>query len=209
MKKPIRVLKKIFIVLSWVFTVAILLIASFVFWGNKNGWQFAAILSGSMEPKIHVGGLVVIKPVDVKTLKVGDIISFMSPSVSADTPICHRIIAIRYIGKQEYFQTKGDANEDADWNMVAVNDIKGKAVFYTPFAGQLVKIHKLGTKGIPVLGMELPLAIILVTTVGSLIIGLILKDLIESILWPGKQWQKEAAKKRKQIYTKRRKFFNL
>ena len=36
--------------------VVLFLIVAFVFWGSRNGWGFAAILSGSMEPVFNVGG---------------------------------------------------------------------------------------------------------------------------------------------------------
>jgi len=59
------------------------------------------------------------------------------------------------------------------------------------------------------LGMSLPLAVVVVAAMGLLFIGLILQDTVESILWPGRQWQREANKKRKERLAKRRKAFNL
>jgi signal peptidase len=179
----------------------------FVMIASRNGWQFAAVLSGSMEPVYNVGGLVVIKPVDNATLKTGDVISFNLPGI--DTPICHRIIDIRYLGKQELFQTKGDANEEPDWDMVPISDVKGKVVFFTPYVGRLVEIKKIGATEISLLGQSLPLAVLVITVMGLLFIGLTLKEMVEDIFWPGKRWQRETHKKRQQLVAKRRKAFYL
>jgi signal peptidase len=71
---------------------AVVVTACFVTITVQYGWEFDAVLSGSMEPRISVGGLVVIKPVDAMSLRVGDVISFQIPDLK--TPICHRIIKV-------------------------------------------------------------------------------------------------------------------
>ena len=187
----------------------IIIVVLFVMVASHNGWQFAAVLSGSMRPDFQVGGLVVIKPVDVNTLQVGDVISFKAPTISTNTPICHRIIAIQYQNGQEYFQTKGDANNTPDQNLTPVTNVNGKEIFYISYVGHLVDVKKIGSNRIDLFGNWIPLAAAVVTGMAILFIGLILKDTIESIFWPGKQWQKQANKKRKERLAARRKTFNL
>ena len=91
---------------------------------------YEPVYTGSMEPAIPVGSVVVIKPVDPETLKVGDIICFQ---FSEPTSITHRIINIT----NEGFITKGDANEDPDQWIVKKENVIGKAVFTIPFIGYI------------------------------------------------------------------------
>lgn len=98
-------------------------------WGDT---RYEPVYSGSMEPAIPVGGVVVIKAVDTKTLKVGDIICFKL-SESTTTSITHRIINIT----DEGFITKGDANEDPDQWIVKKENVIGKAIFIIPYIGYL------------------------------------------------------------------------
>jgi signal peptidase len=198
--------KKTIAWLGWLVLSLIIVTMLFVLMSSRSGWQFAAVLSG-MEPGFKIGGLVVIKPVDVKTLEVGNVISFAIPDM--DTPVCHRIIDIQYQNGQQFFQTKGDANKSPDRDLVPATNVKGKEIFYTPYVGRLADVKSVGTTNISVLGMSMPLAVLIVTGIGLLFTVLTLKDTIESILWPGKQWQREAIKKRNEKYARRRKTFYL
>jgi signal peptidase len=91
---------------------------------------YEPVYTGSMEPAIPVGSVVVIKPVEPETLKIGDIICFQ---LSQPTSITHRIINITSQG----FITKGDANEDPDQWTVRKENVIGKAIFTIPFIGYL------------------------------------------------------------------------
>jgi signal peptidase len=91
---------------------------------------YEPVYTGSMEPTIPVGGIVVIKPIDPETLKIGDIICFQ---LSEPTSITHRIKNITDQG----FITQGDANEDPDQWIVKKENVIGKAIFTIPFIGYL------------------------------------------------------------------------
>jgi signal peptidase len=96
-------------------------------WGDT---RYEPVYTGSMEPAIPVGGVVVIKTVDPESLREGDIICF---KISGPTTITHRIINIT----EEGFITKGDANEDPDQGIVKRENIVGKALFTIPYLGYL------------------------------------------------------------------------
>jgi len=98
-------------------------------WGDT---LYEPVYSGSMEPAIPVGGIVVIKPVDPETLKIGDVICFKLEGGSATT-VTHRIFNMT----EEGFITKGDANEDPDQWTVKKGNVIGKVVFTVPFIGYL------------------------------------------------------------------------
>jgi signal peptidase len=99
------------------------------FWGDT---RYEPVYTGSMEPAIPVGGIVVIKPVNPDTLKVGDIICFKIESESFTT-VTHRIFNIT----DEGFITKGDANEDPDQWIVKKENVIGKVIAVIPFLGYL------------------------------------------------------------------------
>ena len=95
-------------------------------------WHTAAVLSGSMEPELPVGGVVVIRPVDAAQIEIGDIIAFSVPDNEKLT--AHRVISIEY-APEKLFHTKGDANEEPDIYTVPAKDIVGKVCFCIPYLG--------------------------------------------------------------------------
>jgi signal peptidase len=98
-------------------------------WGDT---RYEPVYTGSMEPAIPVGSVVVIKPADPETLKVGDIICFKTEAEYPKT-VTHRIIGITSQG----FITKGDANEDPDQWIVKKEDVIGKVIAVIPLLGYL------------------------------------------------------------------------
>lgn len=87
------------------------------------------VLSGSMESKISVGDLVIVKEVNPKELKVGDIIAFRD---SENIVTTHRIVDIETKNNELCFTTKGDNNNANDDGLVYSNMVEGK--FQTKFA---------------------------------------------------------------------------
>lgn len=91
--------------------------------------------STSMVPTLNVGDIVFVRGVDPKTITVGTIIIFQSPSGSID--IIHRVIGIVKVGDTLYFQTKGDHNAGPDpWSPgVPEQNIKGVLAGKIPYVG--------------------------------------------------------------------------
>lgn len=86
------------------------------------------VQSGSMEPAIPTGSVVVIAP--SSAYAVGDVITFGKDS-ARDVPTTHRIAEVTDTG----FITKGDANEERDVNPVPAGDVIGKVYLHVPYAG--------------------------------------------------------------------------
>jgi signal peptidase len=103
------------------------------------GGHFSVIMSGSMEPAIPVGSIVIIKKVNPEDVKVGDIIAFKG----SESTILHRVIDKVVEGGSFYFRTKGDANEDPDPWIVKPEDICGALMLRIPYYGYF--IHFAGT----------------------------------------------------------------
>jgi signal peptidase I len=158
------------------------------------------VLSGSMEPRISVGGLVVIKPLDAMTLQTGDVVSYQHPDMK--TPICHRIIEIADKTDGRYFTTKGDANEEADPDPVPAAAVNGKEIFYLPHVGKLANLSNFGRERVGILGKSVPKALLVVVPLGLAFIGLLLKDMVEDTLHPMRKRRKENLKKRRRNYSR-------
>lgn len=93
-------------------------------------------ISGSMEPVINKNDIILIKKVNVETLKVGDIITFYpSNNIFAKTSFTHRINEIIKENNSLEFITKGDANDNVDITIVESTDILGKVILVIPKLG--------------------------------------------------------------------------
>ena len=102
------------------------------------------VLTGSMTPGIPVGSVVVDRPVDPGTLKVGDIATYQRAAGKAEY-ITHRIIKIDTTKSPTMFTFKGDANRGADALAVPATAIRGKVWFHVPYLGAIR--DSLHTKG--------------------------------------------------------------
>jgi signal peptidase len=108
--------------------------AGSVVFAKLLGFQPMGILSGSMEPAYHVGGLVFINTgAGAEEIKVGDAIAY---NLSEDTVVTHRVMGIDQ--GQRTFTTKGDANNSEDLSPVPFENLIGKAVFHVPRAGYIL-----------------------------------------------------------------------
>ena len=185
----------------------ILATVGFVMAASHSGWEFDAVLSGSMEPELGVGGLVVVKPVDGNDVKVGDIISFKIPSV--DTPICHRVVDRIETDDGFLLQTKGDANEEADATLLGLENVNGRALVYLPYVGYLGRLAEFGRNKVNVMGWGVPMAALVIAGMGLVFIGLTMKDFLEDIYRPYKRMRRERDKKRKERLLKRRRTLGM
>ena len=88
--------------------------------------------SGSMEPAVHVGSIVVVKP--AATYAAGDVITF-GEDTKTQIPTTHRIVRVEGSGAQTLFVTKGDANDAEDPTPTSISKVKGKMLFTVPYVG--------------------------------------------------------------------------
>lgn len=96
-------------------TIALMLIA---------GYKFMIVSSGSMEPTLPVGSLVIVTPCEYEDLQLGDIVTFEGSGIN----FTHRIVGKKYDTGSGYIKvepddpryesatwyTKGDANNNED-----------------------------------------------------------------------------------------------
>lgn len=91
------------------------------------------VLSGSMEPTIPTGSLLVTKPVDVARLHEGDVVTVR---IGNDF-LTHRIVDTTAPGEPSALVTRGDAN-NADDAPVQRDWVVGVPVVSVPYVGQLL-----------------------------------------------------------------------
>jgi signal peptidase I len=116
-----------------VFFVLLVLAAVLIIAGYLVGGRVETVLSGSMEPTIPTGGVVLISPISTGDIRVGDIIAFYNTNMK----VCHRVIAIEE-GPPLQFITKGDNNRAADISPVPPENVLGRVVFTIPLAGYAI-----------------------------------------------------------------------
>ncbi|HNY35674.1 MAG TPA: signal peptidase I [Candidatus Pacearchaeota archaeon] len=124
-------------ILGIIIIVAILLILST--FSLVGDFKVLSVLSGSMEPAIHTGSIVVIKP--FSDYKIGDIITFGKTGKN-QIPTTHRIKEMQVNSGVPYYITKGDANDSADQALVSKSTVEGKVLFSVPFLGYVVDFIK-------------------------------------------------------------------
>jgi len=152
-------LKKTFEYVSTIVSVMMILLALTVFVVPHFGLQVYTTLSGSMNPSLNTGDMVVTKNVSPNEVQVGDIITYRSPVDGRLTT--HRVVEIKRQNRL-LFRTKGDANDDADPYLVPPQNILGKVFFILPLLGYITRFIKtpfgliltLLIPGFTIIGME-------------------------------------------------------
>lgn len=110
------------------------------------GYGAAVVLSGSMEPAFSAGDLIVVKRTDRYELR--DIVVFQD----GNSLVVHRIVDM----DGETVTTQGDANQIAD-QPVSRSAVKGKVLFWIPYAGRVAEFLKTPVGTIAVLAAAIAL----------------------------------------------------
>jgi signal peptidase len=150
----------------WMFMIAVLglgalLIASLV---PVAHIQVKVVKSGSMEPAIKTGGIVIDRP--AASYSVGDIITF-GADTRTQIPTTHRIVAVSGEGSGQMFTTKGDANDAPDPGSTRLSDIRGKVIFTAPYIGYVLDFARKPLGFALLVGV--PAAFIILEEVGKIV----------------------------------------
>ncbi|MBI5356776.1 signal peptidase I [Candidatus Collierbacteria bacterium] len=114
------------------------------FWQHRDfsGFKILAVTSGSMEPAVTVGSLVV--ETVPRKFQVGDIITYKL-SQNPRNLVTHRIVEIEKINGSIFFKVKGDAVNQPDTGLVPEDQITGKIILSIPFAGRITAFGRTQT----------------------------------------------------------------
>ncbi|HEX6459363.1 MAG TPA: signal peptidase I [Thermoleophilaceae bacterium] len=86
---------------------------------NAIGMRSFTVMSGSMEPTIHVGDVVIDRKISPLSARPGDVVTFSDPT-GRKRLITHRIRSLHVHGNTVQVVTKGDANNAVErWSVPA------------------------------------------------------------------------------------------
>ena len=92
---------------------------AYVALGYVLGWRALTVMSGSMEPAIGVGDVVVARQIPAREAAAGQVITFVDPSGQRKL-ITHRIKSVSIVRGEARFVTQGDANTGVErWKVPA------------------------------------------------------------------------------------------
>ncbi len=101
------------------------------------------VLSGSMEPAMSPGDVIIIDGADASAIEQGDVITFRRGGETR--PTTHRVVEVADGEGAPAFRTQGDANENPDQQLVSPGDIEGKVMsiggylFVIPYLGYVLR----------------------------------------------------------------------
>lgn len=100
-------------------------------------YQTYIVLTGSMSPTLPVGTVLILEPVPVEQLAVGDVITFGHPDRFNDV-VTHRIVALTDNSQGRIIESKGDANPLPDsWKLIG-RGTAWRLSFAIPYLGLLL-----------------------------------------------------------------------
>lgn len=147
MKKAFNIFQNIEILIAIV--VLLLLIATKIV-----GYEPFVVETGSMEPNLPTKAVAYVQSEDAENIKTNDIIAFHID----EKIVTHRVIKIN--DSEEYFVTKGDANNSIDPVPVKYENCIGVIKFHIPYLGSFIKFVQT-LKGKIILGGIIVINIIL------------------------------------------------
>ncbi len=115
------------------------------------------VLTGSMEPSLYPGDIVVIKESD--SYSVGDVITYKVENYY----VTHRIIDVYEINGSKSYKTKGDNNNIEDEYSVSTKQVIGKQEFHIDKLGYVI-IFASSLRGKIIIGATLLTILIIMKT---------------------------------------------
>ncbi len=134
LNKTIKVITNIVLVLL----ILVGILVAFSLLPIKGNYKLYTVMSGSMEPEISTGGIVLVKPAE--DYAVGDVITYEIRG--SQDKVTHRIHEISKVNGETVAITKGDANNAPDSDPVYSNQIVGKEYIDIPWLGYILSYIK-------------------------------------------------------------------
>lgn len=156
MRRATRLLRGLAGLAVWAFVVACVAMLLVVGIGPHTGrYRTLTVLTGSMEPGIPVGSVVVVTPERPSDLRVGQIVTYGIP-VEDHRVVTHRVVSIPEGGDRPIFQSQGDANDAPDYWLAQVDgDTVWTVRYVVPRVGLLLNwlrqpaVHFVGVFVVP------------------------------------------------------------
>ena len=123
--------------------VGLFLVAAFP--GVVGADESFVVQSSSMSPAIKAGSVVFVSDVPMGQLTEGDIITYSRVDGGMSQRVTHRIVDVFEEDTEMRFRTKGDANEEADRQLVTPRRVVGKVIFHVPLIGYVIAFAQSST----------------------------------------------------------------
>ncbi|WP_435741560.1 signal peptidase I [Nocardioides sp. SYSU DS0663] len=123
-------------VVGWVLILALLgVLAAAVLVPRAVGGTPFTVLTGSMQPGLPPGTLIVTRPADPEDIRIGEVVTFQVESGEPQV-VTHRVIAVRTGGAgTPEFLTQGDANQVPDEGWRPAGSVRGVLWYALPKVG--------------------------------------------------------------------------
>ncbi len=135
-----KIIKILFEIATWCVIGVIAIMGLYIVTSNfpiSFGFRSYLVQSGSMEPTIMTGDIVVIQP--QSEYRKTDVVTFHDKE---NRVVTHRIASIETKDNVRSITTKGDANRSDDFDTIAPEQIIGKVTLTIPKLGFLVAFGK-------------------------------------------------------------------
>ena len=116
--------------------VALLAVAAGILLMVSQGLRPLIVYSGSMEPTIPTGSVLMVKPTNQENLYVGDVITVNQPDGLGI--VTHRIQSMQLVDGRYVFQTKGNANGFPDPELFTLEHQAGRVMGHVPYLGYAI-----------------------------------------------------------------------
>lgn len=100
---------------------------------HLSGLKLFSVASGSMEPAVQTGSLIVNQKKQFNAIEEGDIITYKISN--SDIYVTHRVIEVDK--KNQRVLCKGDANMDSDDAFITSSQYQGHVILTIPYAGYI------------------------------------------------------------------------
>lgn len=143
-KKYYKVIKVVLETLIFIVLVGFVISVCLQRFSNNKlsifNYRMFTVISGSMEPKYKIGDVLIAKEIDPKTIKIGDIISYLGNTGSfKDKVVTHQVTKVEQIGDKYYYRTKGLANLVED-PPISEDQLYGKVIYKCTIISLVYKI---------------------------------------------------------------------
>lgn len=128
------------------------------------GHPVLTVLSGSMQPTLGVGSVVIDEKISPVEARSGDILSFPDPR-QRDRTLTHRLQSLRVEDGRAFMVTRGDANDAPERWSVPIGDEIGRVVYHVPKVGYVRSFISTRGARLGVLGIVLALGLYLLVDI--------------------------------------------
>ena len=124
---------------KWGLTALVIVVAVLLIITTFNAspkYRLLAVKSGSMQPAIHEGSLILTEKKD--TYSIGDVIAYKLDK----EVVTHRVVAYHNTASGERYITKGDANNTSDNTPISYANVLGKQIRQITWLGYFVSFAR-------------------------------------------------------------------